>query len=40
MNDFYSPESEGVMAKSYCGSSTPAAMGIVTTLYAIAHDKF
>ena len=28
------------MAKSYCGRSTPAAMGMATTLYAIAHDKF
>lgn len=40
MHDFYSPESDGVMAISYCGSSTPAAMGMATTLYAIAHDKF
>ncbi|KAM0016283.1 hypothetical protein Hdeb2414_s0030g00708991 [Helianthus debilis subsp. tardiflorus] len=35
-----SPESEGVIAKSKCGSSTPAATGIATTLYATAQDKF
>lgn len=37
---FYSPESEGVMAKSYWGSNAPAAMGMATTLYATAHNKF
>lgn len=34
------PDREGVIAKSKWGSSTPAAIGIVTTLYATAHNKF
>lgn len=36
----YVPDRDGVMAKSKLGSSAPAAIGIVTTLYAIAQDKF
>lgn len=35
-----SPESDGVIAKSNWGSNTPAAMGMATTLYATAQDKF
>lgn len=34
------PESEGVMAKSNCGRSIPAAIGMATILYATAHAKF
>lgn len=39
-NDGCLPEREGVIAKSNWGSSKPAAMGMATTLYATAHDKF
>lgn len=35
-----SPESDGVTAKSNWGSNKPAAMGIATTLYATAQDRF